>query len=145
MAELLSADRGGERQDRERPLALHDADRSAVRAMRRASRPRVRRRPAPDRPALLHEFSVAEVHQGRRTRQDLIQAFSRMMAPSPVAPEAATTSPARRAVRNQPALSSPLPARERIKVRVLIQPLPRATKTSGSAPSRLVILSAAKN
>ena len=44
-----------------------------MRAMRRASRPRLRRRPAPNGLALLHEFRVAEVHQGRRTGKDLSQ------------------------------------------------------------------------
>ena len=47
-------------------LALHDAHRSAQHAQRLAPRPPVRRRPGPDRHALLHEFRLAALHrQGR--------------------------------------------------------------------------------
>ena len=42
--------------------------RDPVRPLRRAPRPRVRGRPAADRPALLREFRVAGVHRQRRSR-----------------------------------------------------------------------------
>ena len=41
--------------------ARHDASGSALRELRRASRPRVQRWPAAHRPALLHERRIAEV------------------------------------------------------------------------------------
>ena len=41
-------------------LVVHDAHRGHVRDLRRPPRPRLRRRPAPDRPALLHQLGVAE-------------------------------------------------------------------------------------
>ena len=43
-----------------RPLVPDDADRGPVRVLRRAPRPRVRRRAAADRPALLHELGGAD-------------------------------------------------------------------------------------
>ena len=41
------------------------ANRSALPALRRPSRPRLQRRPAADRPALLHERRRLEIHTGR--------------------------------------------------------------------------------
>jgi len=64
MAELLRADSERECPDRCRSFPLHDPHRGAVRAMRRASGARLRRRPAADRPALLHEFRGTEIHWG---------------------------------------------------------------------------------
>ena len=46
------------------PLLLHEAHRGALPPLRRPSRPRVRRRSAADRPALLHERRRVEVHAG---------------------------------------------------------------------------------
>jgi methionine-R-sulfoxide reductase len=48
------------------------AHRSAVQPLRRAPRPRLRRRPPPDRPALLHELRLAEVQQAKLTFARLI-------------------------------------------------------------------------
>ena len=42
---------------------LHEAHRGALRALRRPSRPRLRRRPGADRPALLHQLGVAQVRE----------------------------------------------------------------------------------
>src|SRR5438270_5548664 len=59
LAELLAAGRL-QRRRREGGLGLvHDAHRGAVLALRRAPRPRLRRRPAADGAALLHEFGGA--------------------------------------------------------------------------------------
>ena len=44
----------------------HDAHRGALPPLRRPSRPRVRRRPEADRPALLHERRRAGLRAGRR-------------------------------------------------------------------------------
>ena len=46
--------------DQVRPHPRHGPDRGAVRPLRRSSRPCLRRRPAADRPALLHEWTGAE-------------------------------------------------------------------------------------
>ena len=54
LAELLSAAAKRRRQDRG-PHVRDDAHRSALPPLRRPSRPRLRRRAAADRPALLHE------------------------------------------------------------------------------------------
>ena len=48
----------------DRPLVLHDPHRGALRALRRPSRPCVRRRPEADRPALLHEWRGDEIRAG---------------------------------------------------------------------------------
>ena len=50
--------------DAHRPQPADGAHRSAVRALRRPSRPRLRRRPEADRPALLHERAGAELPRG---------------------------------------------------------------------------------
>ena len=54
------------------------ADRSAVRAMRRTSRPRLRRRAQADRPALLHERARAELHGRPERAQATIRSFPRL-------------------------------------------------------------------
>ena len=56
LAELLRAARREQRRDRGRRQPLHAPHRGALRVVRRAPRPRLRRRPAPDRPALLHQL-----------------------------------------------------------------------------------------
>ncbi len=72
LAELLRADpRRG--RDHGRPQPRHDADRGPLRDLRRAPRPCLRRRPAPDRPAPLHqrrraEFRAAVLGDRRRDR-----------------------------------------------------------------------------
>ena len=57
----------GRRRDRDdgRPQLWHDAHRSALRALRLASWPRVSRRPAANRPALLHQRRGDKLHAGR--------------------------------------------------------------------------------
>ena len=64
LAELLGAARSRGR-DAHRQFLRHGAQRSALQALRRASRPRLRRRPEAHRPALLHERRRDEVHAGR--------------------------------------------------------------------------------
>ena len=49
----------------------HDAHRSALLAVRRTSRPRVPRRPAADRPALLHQRRGAELQAEVALERDL--------------------------------------------------------------------------
>ena len=68
LAELLPAlaEVGGHEN---RPQPAHGTDRSALPAMRRASRPCVRRRPEADRPALLHERARLEVPTGLIAQQ----------------------------------------------------------------------------
>ena len=61
LAQLLRADRGGERAQRGRHELVHAPHRGRLRRLRRAPRPRLRRRARPDRPALLHELGVAQV------------------------------------------------------------------------------------
>ena len=56
----------GRRRDRDRPVDVDDADRGALPPLRRPPRPRLRRRPEPDRPALLHQLGVAPVRAGGR-------------------------------------------------------------------------------
>ena len=68
LAQLLPAagQGGGRRADRSHPG--HDAHRGAVPPLRRASGPRVQRRPAAHGPALLHERTGAGVHAGCRMK-----------------------------------------------------------------------------
>ena len=49
-----------------RPFAVHDADGSALPPLRRASRPRLQRRPEAHGPALLHERRGDEIRARRR-------------------------------------------------------------------------------
>src|SRR5207237_7118628 len=60
LAELLAAGRLQRRRREGRLELVHDAHRGAVLALRRAPRPRLRRRTAADGTALLHEFSGTE-------------------------------------------------------------------------------------
>ena len=68
LAELLAAAAACRRRAH-RPQPADGAHRSAVRALRRASRPRLRRRAQADRPALLHERAGAEVPRRLTTRR----------------------------------------------------------------------------
>ena len=68
MAELHQAARAGEHQDATTISRRHGSHRSAVGRGQLAPRPRVRRRPAPDRAALLHEFGGDALHPGRQLR-----------------------------------------------------------------------------
>src|SRR5438876_4548548 len=65
MAELYQATRGRQRAREGGSLAAHGAHGGAVGARRLSPRARVRRRPAPDRLAILHELRRAPVHSGR--------------------------------------------------------------------------------
>src|SRR5437660_616297 len=74
MAELHAATRGGERPPAHRPLALPGADRGPLRRRRFPLGAPIRRRPAAQRLALLHQLGGAPVHsgraaQGRRVRE----------------------------------------------------------------------------
>ena len=62
---------GGRSGNHHRPFVVHDAHRGALRALSWPSRPRIRRRPEADRPALLHERHGVEIHAGD-ARQRLI-------------------------------------------------------------------------
>src|SRR5436305_1296933 len=55
LAELLPGGRRGPRRGARRPCPWHGPDRADVQPMRVAPGPRLPRRPAPDRPALLHQ------------------------------------------------------------------------------------------
>ena len=61
LAELLGAARGGHVRDGDRRQLVHAPHRGGLRRLRRAPRPRVRRRPGADGPALLHELRRAQV------------------------------------------------------------------------------------
>ena len=65
LAELLRADRRGSRPRGARREPRHDPHRDPLRALRFAPGPRLPRRPAANRPALLHQFRLARVR--RRT------------------------------------------------------------------------------
>ena len=54
--------------DEDRPQVLHGPHRGPLEARRLAPRPRLRRRPGADRPALLHELRVAALHPRRQAR-----------------------------------------------------------------------------
>ena len=69
---LLSRSRGG--RDDDRSQLRDDAHRGPLRALRRPSRPRVRGRPAADRPSLLHQRRRADV-RARAGRAWLIERF----------------------------------------------------------------------
>ena len=59
LAELLRADGRRRGRDRGRPQLLHAPHRGPLQPLRRPPRPRLRRRPEPDRPALLHQQLLA--------------------------------------------------------------------------------------
>src|SRR5437870_6438081 len=65
MAELYQATRGRQRAREGGSLAVDGAHGGALGARRLSPRARVRRRPAPDRLAILHELRRAPVHSGR--------------------------------------------------------------------------------
>ena len=65
LAELLSAVRPGPHRGARRRQPRHDPHRDPLPALRRPSRPRVRRRPAADAQALLPELGVDGVLRGR--------------------------------------------------------------------------------
>ena len=60
LAEFLSADRQERHPGIDRQKLQHGSRRSGLQALRRASRPRLQRRPPTDRPSLLHQFGVVE-------------------------------------------------------------------------------------
>ena len=76
----------GERAQRGRHELVHAPHGSRVRGLRRASRPRLRRRARPDRPALLHELGSAQV------RAEALIRRSRPRRPVPVRPQGAHLS-----------------------------------------------------
>ncbi len=61
LAELLGTGQQGRGERARRPLVVHAPHRGSLRDVRRASRPRLSRRPEADRRALLHERRRAEV------------------------------------------------------------------------------------
>src|SRR5690606_38630824 len=63
LAELHRAGAGRGR-DHDRPGLRHGPHRGALRDLRQPSRPCLPRRPAPDRPALLHQRRGADLHAG---------------------------------------------------------------------------------
>ena len=95
LAELLPADPPDAVRDGERPELLHGAHRGPVRALRRAPRPRVRRRPEADRPALLHERDGSEVHPCEMTARRGVSAF-RTPGPDCGSSRSGARTPARR-------------------------------------------------
>src|SRR5207244_6072326 len=62
LAQLRPADREGQRDGALRHVARHAPRRSAFSARRFASRPRLSRRPRPERAPLLHQLGLAAVH-----------------------------------------------------------------------------------
>ena len=64
LAELLQAGGPSCRRGGDRPLVLHDPDRGQLRELWRPPRPRLQRRPEPDRPALLHQLRIAQARSG---------------------------------------------------------------------------------
>ena len=65
------------RDDQEGPLLPDGARGSRLRALRQPSRPRLRRRPAADRQALLHELGGAEVREELRAPRDRLRVRTR--------------------------------------------------------------------
>ena len=80
LAELLGPDGRRERRDPARQQPLHAPHRGRLRALRRPPGPRLRRRPEPDRPALLHQLLLAGPWT-RRTRASSGAAAARRLPP----------------------------------------------------------------
>src|SRR5580658_9934248 len=68
MAELHEADRAALCHGPDRHIARHGARRGPLQRGRRPPRPSLRRRPAADRHALLHQFGVAALHAPQAVR-----------------------------------------------------------------------------
>src|SRR5215216_7916671 len=68
LAELLGAGRRAERRDRGRPQSLHAPHGGALRRVRGASGPRLRRWARTDRQALLHKLRRAPLRPRQETR-----------------------------------------------------------------------------
>src|SRR5918911_3912298 len=66
LAELLGAGERGERRDRGGPRLLYAPHGGSLRRVRGTPGPRLRRRPRPDRQALLHKLRRAPLRPGRR-------------------------------------------------------------------------------
>ena len=68
LAELLAGHLEAQRRRRRGPAFRHARAGDQLRALRRASRPCIQRRPATDRPAVLHEFGGTPLHSTRDLR-----------------------------------------------------------------------------
>ncbi|CAG9201722.1 hypothetical protein BVI434_1710023 [Burkholderia vietnamiensis] len=92
LAELLqAAERRGDRRE-DRPLARDGARRGALQPLRRASRPRVRGRPArPDRFALLHQFGCVKLRVPTRKRMSVTARIDRHSVARCAAPGGSAT------------------------------------------------------